>query len=452
MPEAYPYFFFCYSRADIESRGPYIDRFFEELRERVANIAQLAVTQDDPERSEKLNRVGFRDQRGVKLGTDWKTEIGRAVQHCAVLVCLYSPNFFSPPQVKQFCGKEFTAFLLRNDETYYIGGTGSPTEQLQLRGVRNIIPVIWEDPRVMSAREVPLPPYVLNAIQYVPDTGRDTDLINLYQSEGLRKIMQGRRSVKYHNIVDLLALNIFALARYPLPPLPEVPEIEELRNAFWQPPHNAPLDTAASGPTPEQMLADTGRGPAHVMIVQVRRHTVSENWFPFAGEDSMAAAAAQLSNRWKIATRWLDLDPGAPGFVDTAIAAIQKATGSSGRPLLILDARSLADETSRTAILGLLNRPCPAGLLIPADAADAEAIALVEAHKDKLQAADHSGKWVIRTMVGTMADFHVAADSVDSDLLARRVLTDPVQQSPPQNAGPSVRPQMTNRPSDRQDE
>jgi hypothetical protein len=147
---------------------------------------------------------------------------------------------------------------------------------------------------------------------------------------------------------------------------------------------------------------------------------------------------------------WRNLDPGAHDFVNEAVAAIQDDAARSGRPLLILDPRSLADETSRTAILALLNRPHRAGLLIPADVSDAEAIALVEAHKDKLQAADHSGKWVIRTIVGTLADFHVATDSVDSDLLARRVLNDPVRQSLTENGGPREMPRMTNRLDDRQ--
>jgi hypothetical protein len=177
---------------------------------------------------------------------------------------------------------------------------------------------------------------------------------------------------------------------------------------------------------------------------------MSEIWSPFAGEESVAAAAEQLSNRKPLGTRWLNLDLGAPGFVDTAVAAIQDTIGSSGRPLLILDPRSLAQENSRTAILELLNHPCSAGLLAPADTSDVEATALVKAHKNELQAADQKGKWVIRTMVGTMADFHVAVDSVDSELLARRVLTDPVRQSPPQNDGPSMRPQMTNRLDDQQ--
>src|SRR5262249_21054081 len=34
-------------------------------------------------------------QTGVLHGEDWKAKIGRAIQHNRVLVCLYSPNFFS---------------------------------------------------------------------------------------------------------------------------------------------------------------------------------------------------------------------------------------------------------------------------------------------------------------------------------------------------------------------
>jgi hypothetical protein len=443
MPD--PYFFFCYSRADINPDEPYVEKLFEDLRVRVAGLAALGITLEDPDRDEKLNRVGFRDQNGVNLADAWRAQIGRAVQQTSVLVCLYSPNFFSPLQIKQFCGKEFTAFLLRNKDVHYVGGAGPPDEKLQLRGVRNIVPILWDDPQSMKKREIPLPPYLLNDIQDAPSVSReDADLITLYRMNGLRNIMIGQRIVKYRRIKELLAQRIFSLTNDPpIPPLPQIPDIEKLRNAFWQPPHDKPLDDAPPPPAPKPILADAAPGSEQVTIVQVRRPAKSELWFPFAGEDSMAAAVEQLKNSKRLAVRWLNLDPGDPGFVATVAAVLEEA--GSGRLLLVLDAPCLADEASRTAIVRLLRQERTAGLLVLADGMDADATALVAAHKGEVEAANQSGKWVIRMPVSTMKQFYIAADSVASDLLARLVLTKPVRPDLPVNSGPSERPRMTNR-------
>jgi hypothetical protein len=451
MPAGLPYFFFCYSRADIQDSEPYVVQLFEDLRKRVASIEGMAINRDDPERDKKLDSVGFRDVTGVRLGKDWKEAIGKAIQHNAVLVCLYSPNFFSQLETKQFCGKEVTAFLLRNREVHYIKAPPRGNEELELRGWRNIVPIFWERPSIMKGRQPSLPPFVLNAIQWTPHLKRpeDSSLLACYQDLGLRAISR-RYRIKYRELVDLVAETIVEFARDPPPALTEVPDIENLRNVFWQPPHDAPLD-AVTTVSPEPVLADVSLGPRHLLIIAVRHSAVTNTpWFPYAGEESIAAAVEQFAFRSKLAARWLGLDPSAPNFLDAALSAIRKVASHSGRVLLVGDPLILPDETSRIGLLDLLRQPCRAGLLVPADSQDEIARSIIEKYRDALHSADGSGNWIIRPTVGTIGDFHTAADSVASDLLAKISLADRVRQEPPDNDGPSERPRMANRLNDRE--
>jgi hypothetical protein len=270
MPE--PFFFFYYSRADLLQDGAFINRLFEDLRARVATAAAMGITPEDPERNAKLNRVGFCDQTGVLHGEDWKAKIGRAIQHNCVLVCLYSPNFFSRSPTKQFCGKEVTAFLLRDRKAHYVEGDGNG---LQLRGARNIIPILWEHPEVMANSDPPLPPYVLHDILWGPALGpADPKLVNLYLTQGLRAIAR-RHPRRFEHFVDTLAVRILEMSRDPLPSLPEIPEIERLRNAFWQPPHNAPFEVL----TPDSKRQENDRR-VDVLFAELRPRTEVEPWLP----------------------------------------------------------------------------------------------------------------------------------------------------------------------------
>jgi hypothetical protein len=93
MGEAEPRFFFSYSRAD---RDKYLDWFFRDLRQRVADRSGKAIAREDLHVEENLNKIGFRDKDGVKTSQDWREKIGAAIQRNGVLVCLYSLNFFPP--------------------------------------------------------------------------------------------------------------------------------------------------------------------------------------------------------------------------------------------------------------------------------------------------------------------------------------------------------------------
>src|SRR5262249_48883665 len=240
MTDPVPSFFFSYSQADTDV---YLDKFFEDLRKRVANLSGLAINYDsDADAQERLDQVGFRDSYGVKTREEWRQKIGKNMQRNGVLVCVYSPNFFSRRQDKQFCGREFSAFLSRNTAIYYVRGTGEPEREFRLEGARNILPIIWWPLQMLSNQK--LPPYILGSIQWKIDknVGR-RELSSDYLKLGTRRIAV-LRDVDYEDLLTHFADRIIKLAKDPLPGLQNVPDIESLRNAFWDQPEENKINLA----------------------------------------------------------------------------------------------------------------------------------------------------------------------------------------------------------------
>jgi hypothetical protein len=442
MSGAVPYFFFSYSQADTDD---YLDRFFDDLRLRVANLSGLAIKKTDPGWEEQLNRVGFRDRYGVKTGADWKTEIGTAMQYNGVLVCVYSPNFFSRVKTKEFCGREFTAFLKRDPAIRFAPGTGEPEKEFQLQGARNILPIVWYKLRHLQKDR--LPPYVLHSIAWALDRTVPEALNLLYLGDGLRRIAM-EKGGQYDDILDHFAERIIDLAKNPLPPLPAVPDIEKLPNAFWERPGDDKIDRAAAATAiAEAMVTPATRGPTRMLVIEVRQQGVTD-WTPYAGEHSIPALFEEVSNQKQLATDWKTLDPGSANFTAQMLSALKDATDRSIRPIVVVDPRCLANEAWRRTLVALLQQPCRAGFLVPADAQDRDAVRLIDQYRDLLRPAEDAPDWVVRISVGNIAKFRTAASSVADDMLARIVKTDPVRQNPPDNVGPVTRPRIANRRDD----
>ena len=64
-------------------------------------------------------KVAFIDTDSIKTGEDWNSRIAGALQITKVLVCVYSPNFFSKERRHEYCAKEFDAFLRRHTDLRY---------------------------------------------------------------------------------------------------------------------------------------------------------------------------------------------------------------------------------------------------------------------------------------------------------------------------------------------
>ncbi len=444
MTESVPYFFLSYSQAD--AKGGYLKCFFEDLRDRVADLEGMAINKMDPDAQERLDKVGFYDRHGVKSGQDWMEKIGAALQHNGVLVCVYSPNFFTRRLEKQFCGREFTAFLMRDDKVRFVLGTKEPGKEYQLRGARHILPIMWE--ALHHLQKLDLPPYVLRKIEWKLEASIADEINTYYLEKGMRRIVIGgraKRGAKYDDIVTYFAERIIDLAKAPLQALPEVPDIEKLRNAFWTPPEDDRIDRTAAAGAEKAVVPPTVSGPQRILVIEVRRADGAANWTPYPGEPSIPALFEEVANENGLAMNWRTLDPSAADFADRTLIELRTSAESSIRTIVVVDPRCLENDAWRETLIALLQKPCRAGLLLPANAADREGALLIQQYRAALKPASGAPDWVVRPCVGSAADLRIAVSSVADDIRARIVNTDPVRRNPPENDGPPVRPQITNR-------
>jgi hypothetical protein len=444
MNGAVPHFFLSYSQGDTDA---YLHQFFEDLRKRVANISGMAINfETDPDREEKLNEIGFRDRTGVKTGQDWMANIGAALQRAGALVCVYSPNFFSRRQTKQFCGREFTAFSMRNRDIRYAPGTGADDEKFQLQGARNVLPIVWL--KLSHLQNQKLPPYVVRLIKWSLDSESISAAANArYLKVGMRRItITG--GATYDDIVDFLAERIVQLAKNPLPLLPEIPDIEQLRNAFWETPEDHMIDRAGSATAVvESMVVGATGGPGRMLVMEVRRAAdIADR--PADQESSIRAMLEEVANQKELAIDWMALDPDASHFMDQTLSRLGAAAKESIRPILLVDPRCLANNITRGTLAAVLQRRCRAGFLVLADSSDQNNARLIRQHEAILRPPDDAPDWVVRISIGNAMQLRTAVSSVADDLLARIVKTDPVRQPPPDNSGPHTRPRIANRLND----
>jgi hypothetical protein len=433
MNGAVPTFFLSYSRFDGDK---YLSRFFEDLRAQVASVSGRGI---DLQRNP--NSVGFRDLNGVATGQDWMAQIGGALQRNGALVCVYSPNFFSRRNPTQFCGREFTAFLNRHPSTSirYAPGTGEVGREFQLQGARNIVPILWRP--LYDLEKAGFPPYVLRLISWaLPEKLNDR-----YLEGGMWRMSQ-RRGATYSEMLTYFARRINDMAEDPLPPLLAPPDIEKLRNGFWDLPESDRIDHAAvTVPTTDDAIVSSGtHGPNQVEVIEVRRVEHAIEWSPYAGKRSIPALLEEVFNQKGLIPKWKMLDPSAAGFETELLSSLEASAKDSVRQILVVDPRSLADNTSRGALIRLLQQPCRAGFLVPADATDIPSVRLIEQYRALLQPAENALDWVVRISIGNTAQLQTAVTSVADDILARIVKTDPVRQSPPDNSGPATRPRIAN--------
>src|SRR4030095_430914 len=89
-------FCFSYARND---KSPYLDNFFEMLREEVMHKTAIKSPFE----------ACFRDTDNIDIGNRWTDELSNALQTSRILVCLYTPSYF----VSDYCGKEVQVFQSR---------------------------------------------------------------------------------------------------------------------------------------------------------------------------------------------------------------------------------------------------------------------------------------------------------------------------------------------------
>jgi TIR domain len=435
-----PYlFFFSYSHADWEY-DVYLAKFFEDLEKKVAVVAGAG-----------LRKVGFRDEEGVKTGDDWTLKISGAVQESGVLVCVYTPNFFSAARTHEFCAKEFMAFLKRDPKHRYerVVDQGG-RECYEVREARNILPILW-----LSERELVelnrLPPYAVRTIQYALDFANVSRPLNdQYKAKGMSLITTQRRGA-YREILTHLATRIVELAANPLPPLVPPPDVRTLRNAFWDPPEVAAADDAAPDLRGGDAVAlsnavDLNLGPRQLAVFEVRNSpSNAPAWAPYPGEPSLRVLVEEIAQSHRRTSRYRTFDPSNADFGPALLTALMDATEKRVLPILLVDPEALSGPEWRTKMVSLLRRPWRGGVVVPVDGSDQQSVRLMEGIKSDFEMTPNEREWIVfRIARGGVAEFRTGVISVADDILARIVKHGSVERSAPSTIGPSVRPRIAN--------
>jgi len=435
MSDSSPYFFFSYARGDEDS---YLKRFFEDLRWRVSQLSGVA----------EVDTVGFRDSHGINTGDDWNTKISTALHASKVLVCIYTAKFFG----REYCGKEFAAFLKRNGEFRYERIRDADGQiKYRIREARNIIPILWVGEGDLALHPDPkkkLPPYALRTIQYFTQS-LPSRVVKEYQANGLRRMYVKRPSVTRDDVIRHFATAI--VSAQPLPSLDRPHTFEELWDAFWDiPEEHEAQDGAAEVAVTEPVVAApdaVAPGPGHILAIEVNLSAEPAAWVPYAGGPTLATAVREIAHHLQEIRHfsYLALDPGASDFEARAWAAVEDATSKLATPILFINPRCLDNEQPRSALVSLLQRKWCGGIIVPADRSDEEAIRLIRDNLPALTPPEiANSRIVVRSSIGTIDQFQTAVGSVVMEIRGKIAEVGPVQQRPSPNDGPDARPRITN--------
>lgn len=246
-------FFFSYARND---RSPYLDGFFELLREEVMH--KTAV--------KSPTEACFRDTENIDLGKRWTSELINALQTTKVLVCLYTPSYFASP----YCGKE--VFVFQSRITEY--------KKKKIETPDVILPILWETPRTFSI------PSSLKEIQFTPPSCHED-----YPKNGL---LTFSRNDDYKNayllFIEQLALKIQEISSTVDLPECKFEDISSIPDAFKINQENDKETTlfSVSNPNPKQTRIVFAAG-VKSEVAKIKAKTEgysdkSEYWKPFYPE------------------------------------------------------------------------------------------------------------------------------------------------------------------------
>ena len=196
-----PKLFFSYARADEEGLS-LVREFFDELSAEVRGL----IGGDFPE-----DETAFFDQRDIRLGEEWEERLKNSLQTAKVLVCLFSPTYFT----RFYCGKEMAVFEKRRVDF---------AKKQNLPSLPSVIlPVIWYpfgDRMPKSVIEMNLQ---LHEANYPP----------AYKQEGLKHLKSLiKHQDDYSELKRKLALRIQESLKVDLPPLVSPLAIKDVTSLF----------------------------------------------------------------------------------------------------------------------------------------------------------------------------------------------------------------------------
>jgi hypothetical protein len=227
-----PTFFFSHARQDREARGRLVDKFFEDLEARLAQIAGV---------DSKTIRLGTID-RNILQGRDWDRALSQPLSICRSFVMLLTPLYVT----RENCGKELYVFCLRSPNVG-VDTNGS------LVGVENIIPIRWlrKEAYYLNTEANSVIPLILRRINDTPaDGGHDPEFraaIERYREKGMERCVDNEPH--YAELLDAIALRMRDLPA--LPPASNV-SFATSENAFaydWTNRFTCAGETVAVAPT-----------------------------------------------------------------------------------------------------------------------------------------------------------------------------------------------------------
>lgn len=262
-------FFFSYARND---KSPYLDDFFEKLRDEVMHKTAVKLPND----------ACFRDTDNIDMGERWTEELVNALQTSHVLVCAYSQSFFS----SDYCGKEVSAFLSRV----------SKYKEVKVDTPDVILPVLWETPSTYSV------PSALTEIKYSHKADVET-----YTAKGLLTLSKlGRYKDEYLEFIEQLALKIQQVSQSIDLPSTKIADIRSLPNAFEFVGPKSEIGTLSlSNPNPRQTRAIFAVGvksELQEIKKQIENYDDSgEYWKPFyPDEEEIGIILQQIASDKKL--------------------------------------------------------------------------------------------------------------------------------------------------------
>lgn len=432
--EPVPYIFFSYARADLDA---YLERFFDDLSKRSAQVIGVGEA-----------KFAFIDTNSIKTGQDWNTRIAAALQSTKVLVCVYSPNFFSKERTHEYCAKEFDAFLRRNTDLRYDRIVEGGRTIVRIRDARNIVPILWFGELDLTPQG--LPPAIVQAITYSLnqiDAQIAGKISDTYQSNGMERFAR-RRGSTYREIIATLARVIRGYADQPLPPTPDPLDFATLRNAFWDPPPDVEGEAAApSAALSIEHLATESPGPSRLFSIELRLAAGDDQpWTPFAGASRLSGLVDEVATSRRLTRTSATLDPNDAGFLERARNLLESASAVNTSVILFVHPECLAVAGARHALESLLaTGNWRGGVMVPLDAADQPAIDVVMSAQTFFQLSlDQQQRIAMRTVTGSSEDFRAAMASLLDEVLARIVKHGDIRRDSPDNDGPTKRPSITN--------
>jgi FxsC-like protein len=211
-------FFLSYARANAKGPDGSDNVYFKQFKEDLTFFVSSALGPV----AELDKDIVFYDKDSIDLGTDWDSELRRALQTSRVMVCLYSPAYFG----REYCGKEFEVFRRRARAYAATLPQGAPAPAI-------ILPVLWENPDNFAHKI----PSALKAVQFTHGS-----LGGLYAQKGVLRLLAWQEEALYKKFVTGLADIIVQTfnEHADVKPLPQLPPLSEVLSAFHTPPEPAP--------------------------------------------------------------------------------------------------------------------------------------------------------------------------------------------------------------------